>query len=268
MKSEKLLSAIGEINDTLITEPLTKPLETAKPRRVRWVKYAAVAACLCLLFVLPIAAAQSDLMVEFFTDLTGWHIGTKKYYTDRDFSKEVRSLAREAAGTRKYYPMDTLEEAEEFLGISLPNNPMLTGEIRDKVYVETEVDGEMEHYESHCLLELSFSEDESVLAADTQAAYRYGLMHLYVLYRIPTEAAYSKGGGGIGGIDANITGAQTFVTASGREYAIVCTSSGEDIFSCYGYTVVDKILVEVSLIGRSEEEMRQAVTEIMEGYVQ
>ncbi len=266
MRREKMLSAIGKIDDELIMDAMAVPSENAKPKASRWLKYSAIAACLCLLFILPIAAAQSELLVDIFTDMTGWHIQAKEYYTDRDFSKEVRSLAKEGAGTWSYYPMDSLEEVEEFLGIDLPRNPLLTEEIRDEVHIETEVNGKMERYDSHCLLHLAFSEDGSVLAADTDVAYRYGILSLQVLYRIPTEDATFKGGGGIGGIDASITEAQTFETSSGREYAVICNSAGEGIFSCLGYTVVDRVLVQVSLIGRSEEEMRQAVIEVLEAY--
>lgn len=266
MRSEKLLNAIGNINDTLITDAMAMPSKMEKPKVARWIKYVAMAACLCLIFVLPIAAAQSELFVDIFTDMTGWHIQAREYYTDRDFSKEVRTLAKEEAGAITYYPAETLEEVEEFLGIDLPHNPLLTEEIRDEVHIETEVNGQMQRYDSHCLLRLAFSEDGSVLAADTDVAYRYGIMSLQVLYRIPTEDATFKGGGGIGGIDASITEAQTFTTSSGREYAVICNNAGEGIFSCLGYTVVDRVLVQVSLVGRSEEEMRQAVIEVLEAY--
>lgn len=266
MRSEKMLSAIGKINDELIMDAMVAPSESAKPKASRWVKYGALAACLCLLFILPIAAAQSELLVDILSDMTGWHIQAKEYYTDKEFSKEVRSLAKEMAGTWNYYPMDTLDETEEFLGIDLPRNPLLTKEIRDEVHIEAEVNGKMERYDAHCLLRLAFSEDGSVLAADTDVAYRYGIMPLQVLYRIPTEDATFKGGGGISGINASITEAQIFETSSGREYAVICNSAGDGIFSCRGYTVVDRILIEVSLIGRSEEEMRQAVVEVLEGF--
>ncbi len=266
MRSERLLNAIGEIDDDLILEAMVIPLKCQKPKQIRWIKYGALAACLCLLLALPIAAANNEMLVDIFADMTGWYIRSKEYYTDRDFSKEVRSLSKELAGEQTYLPMDSLEKAEAFLGIAIPDNPRLTGAIKDEVHIEVEVHGQRNRYDTPCLVYLAFDEDGSVTAADTNAAYRYGQMHLYVMYRIPTEDAVSKGGGGIGGIEANITETQSYITSSGRECTVVYTRTGDGIFSGYGYTVADSILVELSLIGRSEEEIQQAMTEVLEGF--
>ncbi len=267
MKSERLLNAIGENDDELILEAMVMPSESQNPKQIRWIKYGALAACLCLLLVLPIAAASNnEMLVDIFADMTGWYIHSKEYYTDRDFSKEVRSLSKELAGEQTYLPMDSLEQTETFLGIAIPDNPRLSETIKDEVHIEVEVNGQRIRYDTPCLVYLAFDENGAVTAADANAAFRYGQMHLYVMYRIPTVDAVSKGGGGIGGIDANITETQSYITSSGRECAVIYTSTGDGIFSGYGYTVVDSILVELSLIGRSEEEIQQAMTEVLEEF--
>ena len=107
---------------------------------------------------------------------------------------------------------------------------------------------------------------EKSVAADTQAAYRYKQMHLYVTYRMTTEYAVSIGGGGIGDQNADMAQLQTYITDSGRECAVFFEKSGDGICSGRGYTVVDAVLIELSLIGRSEENIQQAITEVLEAF--
>lgn len=264
MRSEQILSAVGNISDELILQAMEPPKE--KTKGARWVKYVAAAACLCLLLALPIVAARNDLIVDFFADMTGWSIRSKDYFTDRDFSGEVRSLAKEKAGQSMYLPMEDPEQAETFLGIEIPENPLLTEDIADQVHIEVEENGQMIRYDTPCLISLAFSEDGSVVAADTQTAYRYEQMHLYVLYRMPTEYAASLGGGGIGVQNADTAQLQTYTTASGRECAVSCTTDENGICSGRGYTVVDSVLVELSLVGRAEEDIRQVIEEVLEAF--
>lgn len=266
MRSEKLLSAIGSIDDELILQAMTARSENTNHRRTRWIKYAAVAACLCLLLALPIVAARNEMLVDFFADMTGWHIRSKEYFADKDFSREVRSLSKKAAGESTNLPMENLEQVEEFLGIAIPKNPLLTAEIADKVHMEVETNGQSVRYDTPCLVYLAFSEDGSVVAADTHAAYRYKQMHLYVTYRMTTEYAVSIGGGGMGNQNADMAQLQTYITDSGRECAVFFEKSGDGIYSGRGYTVVDAVLIELSLIGRSEENIQQAITEVLEAF--
>lgn len=266
MKSEKLLSAIGNIDDELVLQGVTVRSEKTNHRRTRWIKYAAVAACLCLLLALPIVAARNEMLVYFFADMTGWRISSKDYFTDKDFSREVRSLSKKSAGESTYLPMENLEQVEEFLGIAIPANPLLTDEIADEVHMEVEMNGQSIRYDTPCLVYLAFSEDGSVVVADTNAAYRYKQMHLYVTYRMTTEYAVSIGGGGISDQNADMTQLQTYITDSGRECAVYFEKSGDGIYSGRGYTVVDAVLVELSLIGRSEENIQQAITEVLEAF--
>lgn len=265
MKSEKILNAIGQIDDEFILQAM-EPSENANIRGNRWIKYAAIAACLCLLLALPIIATQNEMLVDIFSDMTGWRVRAKGYYTDKDFSKEVRALSQELAGDTKYVPMESLEQVEVFLGVAIPDNSLLTEEIADEAHIEVEKNGQRIRYDTPCLIYLAFSEDGSVLTVDTTAAYRYEQMHLYVTYRIPTEYAASVGGGGFGNQQTNIADSQTYITPSGRECAVFYTSSGDGVFSGFGYTVVDSVLVELSLVGRSEAEIRKAITEVLNGF--
>lgn len=266
MRSQKILNAIGRIDDELILEAMTIHSERVNTKPVRWIKFGALAACLCLLLALPIVATQSDLLVDIFSDMTGWRVRAKGYYSDKDFSKEVRALSQELAGDTKYAPMESLEQVEEFLGVAIPDNSLLTEEIADEVHIEVEENGQRIRYDTPCLIYLAFSEDGSTIAVDTTAAYRYEQMHLYVTYRMPTEYATAIDGGGFGSQQANIVGSQTYITPSGRECAVFYTSTGDGVFSGYGYTVVDAVLVELSLVGKSEAEIRKVITEVLDGF--
>ena len=264
MNSEKLLRAIGDIDEELIAQAAACEIQRAKP--VRWVKYTAVAACLCLLLALPIVAARNEMLVDFFSNLMGWRIYTKEYVKDREFSKNVQELAKIRAGETVRMTFDSLVQTEEYLGISLPENPLLAEQMTDQVHMEVESNGRTERFDAPCLVTLVFAEDGSMVAADVDAAYRYDGMHLYVTYRITTQYAASVDGGGISYPTADIADLQTYTTASGRECAVYYTKNAEGICTADGYTVMDGILVNLSLITRAESDAQQAIAALMEAF--
>lgn len=60
MKTEKLLGAIGKIDDNLVYDAVN---DTPKKKRPAWIKWGAIAACLCFMvciFAIPRFVTQSD----------------------------------------------------------------------------------------------------------------------------------------------------------------------------------------------------------------
>lgn len=260
MKQEKLLLAMGDICDAFVLDAMQAPV---KSNRRIWTKWVAVAACLCLLIAIPVAGAHSDLIVEFLSGENRWSVRSEYRFTERDFSKEVRKHGKQENAGTLYFPMESLEEAEEFLGVELPYNSSLERAVPDELHVEFEENGKRVRYEEHCLVMLHYGEHGKLNVADIWAQYRHGTSVVRIYYRMPTTNIPYKNGGGMGGFDEEAI-EERYVSPCGREFSIFYT--GEILNDSYGYGVIDGVLLEVEVIDRSEENVRKYMTKILDGF--
>ena len=108
-KEEKLLHAIGGVDEHLIEEALEVRIRR-KPAILRWV---AVAACVCLLLASPAVAAMVGSLVELWPSdkYVSYYINER--ITIDSLSEEVAEAFDGQKKTVLRYQMDTLEEAEE-----------------------------------------------------------------------------------------------------------------------------------------------------------
>ena len=276
MKSERLLQALGKIDDQWIVDAMELP-EKAKPVRRRWVKYGLIAACLCLLLAVPIVASQTDLIVDVFSDMTGWNVRTKNYFANTDFSEElieqVKELAEDETGWKRdavnrtiYIPVDSEVEAEKKLGIAIPNNALLTEEIKDDIHMEVEENGAWVRYDRHCLLQVTFDREGNVRRADTMIAYRYEGSSVTVTYGMMTEDVTRVDGGGFGSVRVENMQEQRFVSTAGRECVVYYSENQQGKYFAYGYTVVDKVLLEISIIGESRGMLEERMVRFLNAY--
>lgn len=122
MNSEKFYDAFENINDELLLSAAEEP---AKRKTLPFgkIKWSVLAACVALFVAVPAVAAVFDIELSFFEG--GWGAQTEAYIPIEEFSEEVRKAAEEQKPEAATYIMGSLSEAEEFLGIDLPENELL-----------------------------------------------------------------------------------------------------------------------------------------------
>ena len=270
MKREKFLYAIGKIGDEYIEEAME-----VKVVRANWgsrLKYAVVAACLCVAVAVPIAATQIDLIVTMVSGMQGWHVRTENHFEQTDFSEFLRAEAKahaneDAKGGSFYLTADSEMDAEKLLGIEIPDNELLSEEIRDQVHLGVEENGEIVRYDSSYILPVIINQQGTIQLVDTMAAYRYKGLPVTITYRMNTEAVTAKDGGGFGNINTkNVYFQEQYVTASGRVCEVYSATVEGGLYVCYGYTVVDNVLIEVSILSKTDEEIKTAVMDLLDGF--
>lgn len=138
MNKEKMMDAMSRIDPALVEEADAKAIRS----RRRWVRPAAVAACLCLLLAGTVLAVESGLLAELirgdeglgdYSDLAGYeiagqyHVTTARRVPVESFSQEVRELSDSLSMEDPvgYYGFSSWEAAEKFLGMDVMNNPLL-----------------------------------------------------------------------------------------------------------------------------------------------
>lgn len=271
MKSEVLLKAIGKIEDELVLAAVEAPDEKTSARRKGWMKWGALAACLCLFLVIPVAAATKSLLVQFYPDRTGWEIdwNNKERIAVADFSENVQKFLEELGNESQYIDMESLEKAEEFLGVEVPDNVLLTEAIKDELHIETEVNGQKKKYDSHCLVRFGIDDDGKLLAVNTKAAYRYKKLLVQVTYQMKTEENVWENGGGFGGMNFEGLELQHYTTPSGRECTIFYDSFGvgnKKRCSGYGYVYIDGVLIELNIMYDSERMVQKSMIELLDAF--
>lgn len=267
MKSEKLLHAMGELDDELVSGAMQMPMEngkTARPRRVRWM---ILAACLCLLLAVPAMAWSENLQFRFFPEAGRWEADTQYRFPLSAFSRDLREKAAENGTGFVRYPMDTMAEAADFIGVSLPENALLAQAEPAMMFLEFE-DGEQ--MQTHCLVYLANGSDQKLMAVQAEAEYWYEETDVHVLYSMVTECnPYENGGGaGVTFDDLPENEPQTYMSASGRECVMAFTYTGYENFGYmgYGYVVVDGILVQLQVRHVSEETVRDTLPRLLDAF--
>lgn len=272
MKSEKLLETIGKIDDNLIKEALEIPVKNVKRQmdydgktQYGWFKRLTIAACLCLVFSLPVLAIGQVLSVKFMAEQHQWEVTTQGRFPMEAFSKEALNRA-EALGTEDgIYPMSGETEAEEFLGISLPENTIL----EEAHMIMTDLNltnGERVYGNTITFL---FNNNESKLVSVwVTSRYLYNGMDVEVSYKLVTELNPYENGGGMGveiNDDYQKQTMERYVTATGRECTIIYSDNG---YYCraYAYMDIEGIITAVELGGTGADNISECIKQIMDAY--
>ncbi len=267
MTSETLLSALGQIDDSLVLEALEEP---ARPKRTAWRRVALIAACFCLA-ALPVVAFTKQLWVQPRSD--GWVVNISDVRVDTaDFSPEVQAAVDGLApGTNAFLPFDDMAAAEEFLGVPLPENAVLQS-ARQILANLTDATGR--EHKTHCLAMLSKNVDGIFGAAMVRAYYSYWGMDVDVIYQLVTkDNPYEDGGGfGWGGYDDAKIIQLAYTTAAGREaqlFVVDDSIPGSEVqnFVGHGYVSVDGVRVELTVRGHYESLVTDTLKEILDAYV-
>lgn len=258
---EKLLMAIGGADERLIEEALEIRVKR-KPSVLRWV---AVAACVCLLLASPVVAAMVGSLVELWpSDKTvSYHINER--ITIDSLSEEVAEAFDGQKKTVLRYQMDTLEEAEEFLGVELPENEILSG--ADPKHFERITD-EGEVLRQSCLLYLFGNDEMGLTSFNIDAYFQIDNVYAFVMYRAATEQMPYENGGGIG-FDVEQFDREDYITEEGLSAVIYKRYTGVDPlvnWSGYAVTTVDGYLVHISVNAPTEQEVVDTMKTLLDAY--
>lgn len=267
MKNEKLLHAMSELDDELVFNAVQMPVEndkTARPQRVRWM---ILAACLCLLLAVPVMAWSDSILFRFFPEAGRWEANSQYRFPLSTFSREIRAISEDIGAGLTHYPMDTMEDAADFIGVSLPENTLLVQAEPATMFLEFE-DGE--RLETHCLVYLSNGLNQKLTAVQAEAEYWYEETDVHILYSMVTEYNPYDNAGGVGVIfdERPDDDPQTYMSSSGRECVMIVAYSGYENYGYvgYGYVVVDGILVQLTVRHVSEETVWDTLPKFLDAY--
>jgi len=262
MKEEKLLHAIGGIDDELI-EFAMEPLK--HKRHPAWVRWTAAAACLCLLMASPVGAVMQGKVRELLLNAGYTDFYTTDRFAVREFSEEARAAAAEQPdGQTGFYPVDSLEKAEEFLGIPLPDNTVLEGGRKMTLFIES---AEGDGYETKCMVHLYHDDGYGLVCADVDFRRKLSECYVDVYYRMATEKMPYENGGGVA-ISTEGMRREDYVTPGGLECVIYGEHSGDEFwgYECVGLAVVDRCFVWIRLHHQSQYTAVEMMKEILDAY--
>lgn len=259
---EKLLRAIGNADECLIEEAMSFRRDR-KPTVLRWV---AVAACVCLMLASPVRAVMTEALQKFIHEN-----GILEYFTpDRlpihRLSREALAAFPKETGQTSYLCMDTIGEAEEFLGIDLPDNPVLENALWDELHQELESG---ERYDSHCILRLHTGDRPEPYVLDVEVAYRVNGRLVDVMYRCTTENNPYENGGGVC-FDAEMYEETKYIAENGRTWDFYIKVHDEGRKTAFAFSNIDGMLtwVQIWFVPEyiQEDAIQAQLIEIVEAY--
>lgn len=273
MKSERLLNAIGKIDDKMIEEAWETPIKKTDSRKRnkkyisnKWMKRLAVAACFFMVISVPVLAIEHGLRLRFMPSQHEWSVNIQGRFPIEAFSKKVLELADSLGEEDGIYTMNNFEEASQFLGIDLPDNEIL-GKMPQEQIEQTWSDGKQ--VAGNTMVHIINNHECDFIGAWTYSSYLYKGTKVWVNYQLITELNPYENGGGISmeiNADESEQRMETYVTASGRECSIIYSGFGEYSNAAYAYMDIDGILTEVQIMHASSDNIEIIVKEVMDAY--
>ncbi len=265
MNSEKLYEAIENINDELLLSAFEKP-EKSKLRPFKKIKWSVLAACVALLMAVPVMAAGFDIELSFFEG--GWEARTEGYIPIEEFSEEVRNVAEEQNVEAAIYMMESLSEAEGFLGIDFPENELLERRSWDRVnlsYINGKGE-EVTEKAAHCYVIVVKDENGLLDSINTTAHFLGNIRVNYIADAGQDEwgegsAHYQKG---------SASEKEIYTNPAGIDFRIVqnINETGCDFAA---YTTINNVLVSVKYYTPYHTEDGYSCTALkllLDGYTQ
>lgn len=263
-QEEKLLRAIGGADERLIEEALEVRAKR-KPTVLRWV---ALAACVCLLLASPVGASVVGMLKEA-VGLNGHSVFyTETRFSLEDFSKEAHAAAARQERDREYYSMDDLEAAEDFLGMELPNNAVLSNAAPEIITIDVYSEDQfIETYSAPCLVELNRDSGHALTSAFIWAEYMIEDGTITAQYVATTEER-SDGSNYSIGFDNKESDRENYVTEAGIEAVVYSrkVDHGYGRWETRGVLVVDNYLVNLCVYEWSEGEAMTVLKSILDAY--
>lgn len=262
MKEEKLLHAIGSIDDDLIDSAM----KAKKKTHPVWVRWAAVAACLCLLVASPVGAAMGESLEKFINNSGHLEFFTSERLNTMELSAEALSAFPEEEGQTNYITLDSEADAEVYLGIELPDNTVLQGSVWDELHWEL-ASGEELH--SHCIVTLSTGDKPEPYCADAELAYRIDGVPISVMYRHATEKNPYDNAAGVS-FDAEKFDGTEYTATNGRIWNLYLREYEEGGFGAFALSKVNGTLTWIQIfhtpLYTTKDGLEDLMIEIVEAY--
>ena len=254
--TKNALEAINNLDDDMIFSAMEEPKAKIRPfKKLRWT---AVAACMALLMAVPVMAEVFGFTLDFDAIQNHWSANTNARFALEEYSEEVKSVKGQ-----EYFVMRDIFEAEEFLGIDLPDNAVL--EESEKRFVKTEFMESGIKQEVHCSVYVGENEG-NLLGTHTDTWHSFGENTVNISYHTICKENPIEGGGGFGyGLEDELSKSEKYITPSGRECEIV-SIEGEYDYQEMAVTEVNRVLVSVMVYGQDKESVRNVVTKILDAY--
>lgn len=265
--TKNALEMINDIDDEMLLSAFEKPAEKKTVLRFGKLRWTAVAAAIALLVSVPVVAEVFGFSVAFHENDKKLEVSTNAVFAAEEFSEEVRAVKGQ-----EYFVMQNMEEAENFIGINMPDNAVL-----DKAYpyyVQMDFFSEGNPQKVHCSVFVGENEG-NLLTATAEAWYVFedyennGFgpddVAVSVNYKAVCDRNPSSGTAGYGfNLDGLTPEIEKYITPSGRECEIALYEGYG--FDAKGVAVVDRILVIVEVSGSEKEAVFETVKAILDAY--
>ena len=254
--TKNALEMINALDDEFVLSAMEGPKAKIRPfKKLRWT---AVAACIALLLAVPVMAEVFGFTLDFDAIQNHWSANTNARFALEEYSDEVKSVKGQ-----EYFVMQDIFEAEEFLGIDLPDNAVL--EKSEKRFVKTEFMESGIKREVHCSVYVGENEG-NLLGTHTDTWHSFGENTVNVSYHTICEQNPYENGGGFGYVlEDELSKSEKYINKSGRECEIVLIE-GEYDYQEMAVTEVNRVLVSVMVYGQDKESVRNVVTKILDAY--
>ena len=254
--TKNALEMINDLDDEFVLSAMEEPKAKIRPlKKLRWT---AAAACIALLLAVPVMAEVFGFTLDFDANKNHWEANTNARFALEEYSEEVKSVKGQ-----EYFVMQDIFEAEEFLGIDLPDNAVL--EESEKRFVKTEFMESGIKREVHCSVSVGENEG-NLLGTHTDTWHSFGENTVNVSYHTICEQNPYENGGGFGyGLEDELSKSEKYINKSGRECEIVLIE-GEYDYQEMAVTEVNRVLVSVMVYGQDKESVRNVVTKILDAY--
>lgn len=259
MKNDKLLFAMDGIGDDLIAGAM----EPKKQRRRPLLRWAAAAACVCLVTAVTAGADVLGNVLEEIGKTSSTYRAPERY-TSANFSQEAIDAAKEYGEMDHItFPMDSLEELEEFVGMEHLDNEILD-RARPKTVTTRTPDGAAFESAHNVLLSVS---DGKILMANTNSFYTVDKATVHVRYEIVTENLSQDGG--VAMIHAGTEDRADYTTPSGMTCTIYTNVDGFftecTAFAAKGDCLI-WVTVDYTLAEGETDTAQQLIRRIMDAY--
>ncbi len=251
-REEKLLRAIGGVGIDLITDAM-EPRRKKRPTLIRW---AAVAACLCLLLASPAGANMIGGIVE---ELRS--VRAPERYPVSAFSQEAMEAARGQDGT-VFHPTASMEEAMAFVGLKDLDNPVLS-EATPKTVHTTTVNGEEYDTAFEAWMKVV---DGEIWIAIAEGWYTIDLSTVSVSYILNTELTPQDAGFAFD--PSELRNRVDHTTPDGMTCVLYTRVSDQDAgpAACVGFAAREDCLIHVTVDNPSENAAMTTLKQIMDAY--
>lgn len=273
MDHERIYTAMNQIDNSLIEEAA----QSAKQKK-RGLRPLLIAACLCLVIVIPVMAVAGNLLVEHYyganipenlseQDLDAFfRANTTDKVPISAFSQEALDAAAAQEAQVGHYGFETWDDAEEFLGVNILDSDLIQN---GHAIPLTDTNGQ-EIFNTPCHLTLLRSKDGQLYSMNLDyffKKYGEGLVSLYVnaiTDQFPGENNYSIGVSNDGAFVLQQI-SEDYLTESGCQATIIGTeySDGHG-WDIAGWTQKNGFVIRFSLSTHDEESGMWAIRDLLD----